>query len=46
MLFDSIWEEVERVGLVVYIVSWNDYFFVLKLEEDRCYIIDIFGERL
>lgn len=46
MSFDSIWEEVERAGPAVYIVSWNDHFFVLKLEEDRCYIIDTLGERL
>ena len=46
MSFDSIWEEVERAGQAVYIVSWNDHFFVLKLEEDRCYIIDTLGERL
>lgn len=46
MSFDSIWEEVERAGPAVYIVSWNDHFFVLKMEEDRCYIIDTLGERL
>lgn len=46
MSFDSIWKEVERAGPAVYIVSWNDHFFVLKVEEDRCYIIDTLGERL
>lgn len=46
MSFDSIWAEVERAGPAIYIVSWNDHFFVLKLEEDRCYIIDTLGERL
>ncbi|CAA6658444.1 unnamed protein product [Spirodela intermedia] len=30
----------------VYIVSWNDHFFVLKVEEAAYYIIDTLGERL
>ena len=30
----------------VYIVSWNDHFFVLKVEADAYYIIDSLGERL
>ncbi|KAL6838712.1 hypothetical protein ACP4OV_031426 [Aristida adscensionis] len=30
----------------VYIVSWNDHFFVLKVEDDCYYIIDTLGERL
>ena len=46
MSFDSIWEEVERAGPAVYIVSWNDHFFVLKVEANGCYIIDTLGERL
>lgn len=46
MSFESIWEEIERAGPAVYIVSWNDHFFVLKLEDDRCYIFDTLGERL
>ncbi|XP_078430808.1 structural maintenance of chromosomes flexible hinge domain protein [Wolffia australiana] len=47
MSFDSIWDEVSRPGAAgVYIVSWNDHFFVLKAEEDAYYIIDTLGERL
>ncbi len=46
MSFDSIWEEVERAGPAIYIVSWNDHFFVLKVEDEGCYIIDTLGERL
>jgi hypothetical protein len=30
----------------VYIVSWNDHFFVLNVEQDAYYIIDTLGERL
>lgn len=44
MSFDSIWDEISRYG--VYIVSWNDHFFVLKVEKDAYYIIDTLGERL
>lgn len=46
MTFDSIWDVVEEKGPALYIVSWNDHFFVLKFEEDCCYIIDTLGERL
>lgn len=46
MTFDGIWEEIERAGPAVYIVSWNDHFFVLKVEESAYYIIDTLGERL
>ncbi|CAH9122045.1 unnamed protein product [Cuscuta epithymum] len=49
MSFDSIWDEVEKGGAedsLVYIVSWNDHFFVLKVEKDAYYIIDTLGERL
>jgi hypothetical protein len=46
MSFDSIWEEVEQAGPAIYIVSWNDHFFVLKVEDEGCYIIDTLGERL
>ncbi|GJR49051.1 EEIG1/EHBP1 N-terminal domain-containing protein [Tanacetum coccineum] len=50
MSFDSIWEELQ-IGEspseeCVYIVSWNDHFFVLKKEKDTMYIIDTLGERL
>lgn len=54
MSFDNIWDEISRTGLElpdnsepqVYIVSWNDHFFVLKVESDAYYIIDTLGERL
>ncbi|XP_072957028.1 uncharacterized protein [Typha angustifolia] len=54
MSFDSIWDEISRIGSEcptdgspqLYIVSWNDHFFVLKVESDAYYIIDTLGERL
>ncbi|CAI0442429.1 unnamed protein product [Linum tenue] len=53
MSFDSIWEEISRNNsspasgeLFVYIVSWNDHFFILKVDQDAYYIIDTLGERL
>lgn len=54
MSFDSIWDEISKIGCshsdntdpLVYIVSWNDHFFVLKVERDAYYIIDTLGERL
>lgn len=53
MSFDSIWEEImrhepEESGRepVIYIVSWNDHFFVLLVDHDAYYIIDTLGERL
>ncbi|XP_074281660.1 uncharacterized protein LOC141606437 isoform X1 [Silene latifolia] len=54
MSFDGIWVEITRVGLdnssvsepYVYVVSWNDHFFILKVELDAYYIIDTLGERL
>ncbi|KAK4281742.1 hypothetical protein QN277_013200 [Acacia crassicarpa] len=54
MSFDNIWDEICRAGLEshnnsephVYIVSWNDHFFILKVEADAYYIIDTLGERL
>ncbi|KAG4931289.1 hypothetical protein GLYMA_17G211300v4 [Glycine max] len=52
MSFDDIWDEITRNDGVVdhepriYIVSWNDHFFVLKVEVDACYVIDTLGERL
>ena len=50
MSFDEIWNEIKsKVGdkeSRVYIVSWNDHFFVLKVEADAYYIIDSLGERL
>lgn len=51
MCFDSIWEEIISKQEVeehpaIYVVSWNDHFFILKVEEEVCYIIDTLGERL
>ncbi|XP_024986689.1 uncharacterized protein LOC112521916 [Cynara cardunculus var. scolymus] len=53
MSFDGMWDEIshESDGLthgepLVYIVSWNDHFFVLKVEPEAFYIIDTLGERL
>lgn len=49
MSFDSIWDEISRHEddlPLVYIVSWNDHFFVLKVEQDAYCIIDTLGERL
>ncbi|PUZ58483.1 hypothetical protein GQ55_5G512200 [Panicum hallii var. hallii] len=53
MSFDDIWREISGGGgerepgrADVYIVSWNDHFFVLKVESDCYYIIDTLGERL
>ncbi|KAK7268113.1 hypothetical protein RIF29_20800 [Crotalaria pallida] len=54
MSFDNIWDEISRAGQdcpsnsepQVYIVSWNDHFFILKVEADSYCIIDTLGERL
>ncbi|KAK7384713.1 hypothetical protein VNO78_30414 [Psophocarpus tetragonolobus] len=52
MSFDDIWGEITRNDDVVehgpriYIVSWNDHFFVIKVDVDACYVIDTLGERL
>ncbi|CAI9289716.1 unnamed protein product [Lactuca saligna] len=50
MSFDSMWDEINHdmdLGeSKVYIVSWNDHFFVLKVEQEAFYIIDTLGERL
>ncbi|KAJ1392763.1 NT-type C2 domain [Sesbania bispinosa] len=53
MSFDNIWDEISGSGHSlssgephVYIVSWNDHFFILKVELDCYYIIDTLGERL
>lgn len=43
MSFDNIWDEISSG---VYIISWNDHFFILKVEEDAYYMIDTLGERL
>ncbi|KAJ7522115.1 hypothetical protein O6H91_19G084100 [Diphasiastrum complanatum] len=46
MSFDTIWDEIEKLGPATYIVSWNDHFFVLKMEKSSCFLIDTLGERL
>ncbi|KAK7311879.1 hypothetical protein RJT34_10325 [Clitoria ternatea] len=51
MSFDEIWDEIKSQVVTnhdprIYIVSWNDHFFVLKMEADAYYIIDSLGERL
>ena len=50
MSFDSIWDQILRDGIKmeyqVYICSWNDHFFVVKIERNAIYLIDTFGERL
>lgn len=51
MSFDNIWDEISSSSTAqsaprVYIVSWNDHFFVLKAEANAYYIIDTLGERL
>ncbi|KAF3670970.1 putative MATE efflux family protein 6-like [Capsicum annuum] len=54
MSFDNIWDEISKSAQetprngdsCVYIVSWNDHFFILKVEKDAYYIIDTLRERL
>ncbi|KAK4419912.1 hypothetical protein Salat_2404100 [Sesamum alatum] len=53
MSFDDIWNEFSSNTTAaddsaprIYIVSWNDHFFVLKAEAHAYYIIDTLGERL
>ncbi|XP_059274736.1 uncharacterized protein LOC132029510 [Lycium ferocissimum] len=52
MSFDQIWDKISSVPDVieveprVYIISWNDHFFILKVEANAYYIIDTLGERL
>ncbi|XP_042056871.1 uncharacterized protein LOC121801446 isoform X2 [Salvia splendens] len=54
MSFDNIWDEISASSSemptsarpLVYIISWNDHFFILKVERDAYYIIDTLGERL
>ena len=54
MTFDTIWDEITNAMMVesqnnepqIYIVSWNDHFFLLKVEREAFYIIDTLGERL
>lgn len=53
MSFDEIWDGINKIisgehddEQRIYIVSWNDHFFVLKVDADACYIIDTLGARL
>lgn len=54
MSFDEIWDEISHSVSQstcndeshIYIVSWNDHFFILKVESEAYYIIDTLGERL
>ncbi|KAG5063763.1 hypothetical protein AAZX31_02G180700 [Glycine max] len=54
MSFDNIWDEISHAGREctnndepqLYIISWNDHFFILKVEADAYCIIDTLGERL
>ncbi|CAL5436435.1 unnamed protein product [Camellia sinensis] len=52
MSFDQIWDEIKKNAKGdndmsrIYIVSWNDHFFVLKVDVNAYDIIDTFGERL
>ncbi|KAL3825663.1 hypothetical protein ACJIZ3_021692 [Penstemon smallii] len=49
MSFDNIWDEISQLEseeAQVFIVSWNDHFFVLKVDNNAYYIIDTLGERL
>uniref|UniRef100_A0ACD5X6N7 Uncharacterized protein n=1 Tax=Avena sativa TaxID=4498 RepID=A0ACD5X6N7_AVESA len=52
MSFDNIWDEIKQAAEFssnenpsLYVVSWNDHFFLLKVERDAYYIIDTLGER-
>ncbi|KAL2346709.1 hypothetical protein Fmac_000709 [Flemingia macrophylla] len=50
MSFDEIWDDIKSKVSdqepMIYVLSWNDHFFVLKVEVDAYYIIDSLGERL
>ncbi|KAH9616191.1 hypothetical protein KSS87_023386 [Heliosperma pusillum] len=54
MSFDDIWGEICQASLnlnhasepLVYVVSWNDHFFLLRVDCDAFYLIDTLGERL
>ncbi|XP_045808256.1 uncharacterized protein LOC123902538 isoform X2 [Trifolium pratense] len=54
MSFDNIWDEISNAGHQcinnneprIFIISWNDHFFILKVEADAYCIIDTLGERL
>ncbi|KAI5080438.1 hypothetical protein GOP47_0003621 [Adiantum capillus-veneris] len=52
--FEEIWAAIDQQsvglqpngGFQLYIVSWNDHFFLLKVCKEAYYIIDTLGERL
>ncbi|KAL1541456.1 hypothetical protein AAHA92_25676 [Salvia divinorum] len=51
MSFDNIWDEITAYSesngnSPIFIVSWNDHFFILKVDSDAYYIFDTLGERL
>lgn len=54
MSFDNIWDEISNTEHDsttneeprIFIISWNDHFFILKVESDAYFIIDTLGERL
>ncbi|KAK8966086.1 hypothetical protein KSP40_PGU010204 [Platanthera guangdongensis] len=49
MSFDTIWDGILCTGESeekIYIASWNDHFFVLKVEKEAIYLLDTLGERL
>ncbi|WOK95521.1 hypothetical protein Cni_G04228 [Canna indica] len=49
MSFDTIWDKLRPASASeerIYITSWNDHFFVLKVERNSIYLIDTLGERL
>ncbi|XAR70974.1 hypothetical protein NMG60_11028033 [Bertholletia excelsa] len=47
MSFDQIWDKINGDNRPsIYIVSWNDHFFILKVDANAYYIIDTLGERL
>lgn len=48
MSFGQIWDKIsiQDEEPRVYIISWNDHFFVLMIDAEACYIIDSLGKRL
>lgn len=48
MSFDEIWDRVriESESELIYIVSWNDHFFVVMSQGGSYYLLDSLGERL
>lgn len=49
MSFDTIWDGIlctDESEEKIYIASWNDHFFVLKVEKEAIYLLDTLGERL